>query len=279
MNILLKNCTIVTLIGFLLTAMISCNNPTGPRNAAPEEIPEEEESTGINSNPSTGLVAGIPLDGNDILTNSDVTISEGVTWETGLSGNAMRGDEDGDYLRIANEVIPESTTSGTVEVWIYQDCPEGEDNKWAGILHKGELTDFSDESWSLQYQGSEKIMFNYHYDLDGAHKYKSVVATQTLSSEAWHHVAVTWEYDEATGETTLILYLDGIENNRASFSGLGPMITSDGDLIVGSQLPEQYNGSYGHLTFMGLIDEIYIYDVVRTAEEISADYNVYASLF
>ncbi len=274
MKTLLKNCTRIFLIGFLFAAMISCSNPTGPRNSA-----SEEESTGINSNPSNGLVAGIPLDGEGILTNPDVTISDGVTWETGLSGNAMRGDEDGDYIRIAAETIPESTTAGTLEVWIYPDCPEGEDNKWAGILHKGELIDFTDESWSLQYQGTEKIMFNYHYDSNGDNAYKSVIAAQSVSADTWHHIAVSWSYDEASDETVLILYQDGVENNRASFTGLGPMLTSEGDLIVGSQLPEQYSGYYGHLTFMGLIDEIYVYDVVRTAEEIAADYNVYASLF
>ena len=118
-------------------------------------------------------------------------------------------------------------------------------------------------------------MFNYHYLVDGANRYKSVTATATLSENAWHHLAVTWKCDEGTGDVTLSIYLDGVLNNTAVHPGIGPMMDSDGDLIVGSQLPEQYNGTYGHLTFMGLIDEVSVYDHARTADEIRAAREVY----
>ena len=269
MNVHTKEKSMMLTAGLILLFLASCNNPTGARISD-----YSEPSTGIDSDPSIGLVASLPLEGDAIINHPDVTMSDSVTWEEGLSGNAMRGDEDGDFFRIADGSLPELTTAGTIEVWIYPEHTDTDDNYSAGILHKGDELDFSDEAWSLQNWNSEEIAFNYQYGSGGA-TYKQVKSTYKISVETWHHIAVTWNYDDVSGDTVLSLYIDGILDVNATYNGIGPMIDSDGDIIVGSQLPGPYNASFGHMTFMGLIDEVSLYDHPRSAEDILADYQVY----
>ena len=262
MNAKLTVNTMMILTGLLILSLASCANPTNPGLSVVET---SEPETGISEDPATGLIAGLPLEGDTILNNPDVVVSDGVEWVGGLSGNAMRGDEDGDFLRITDGALPELTSTGSVEVWVYPET----NTAWAGILHKGQEINFSDEAWSLQYEGGKKVRFYYYGETGNM----TITAGSVLTENEWHHLAVTWDWD---GDTTeLKLYIDGVLNQSVSATGKGPVKDSNGDLIVGSQLPEQYNASYGHLTFMGLIDEISLFNRMRTAEEIETAYQVY----
>ncbi len=272
MNAKLKMNIILTLTAVLILFMVSCTNPTGLNVTS-----YIEPSTGIDTDPVTGLIAGLPLEGDAILSNPDVFVSDTVTWETGLSGSAMRGDEDGDFFRITDGTLPELTTAGTVEVWIYPEHTVDSDNFSAGILHKGDEIDFTDEAWSLQNWNTEQIAFNYQPAEDGA-PYVQLISDDRISVENWHHIAVTWSCDDVSGDVNLKLYIDGVLNKSSVFAGIGPMVDSAGDLLVGSQLPEPYAAPYYHMSFMGMIDEISVYDQVRTASEIDSDYEAYSSI-
>ena len=255
--------TIIAAAGILTLA--SCANPAAPRLGDPDE-----PDTGISADPESGLVAGLDLEGDAILSNPDVIVSEGVEWTAGLSGNAMRGDEDGDYIRIADEALPELTSSGTVEAWVNPET----NTAWAGILHKGQEIDFSDESWSLQYDGGKKPRF-YLY---GESKSTYVTANLVLTTGEWHHLAAAWTVDESDA-LTVTLYVNGVAEATKTVADFGPVKDSAGDLIIGSQLPEPLTGglaSYGHVTFRGLIDVVRLYDVERSAAEIQADYDALA---
>jgi len=281
--------TILSITAVLLLALASCNNPVNTSLAAASDEPAVE--TGVNTDSDTGLVAGLALDGVAILNNPDIFVSDGVEWVEGLSGNAMRGDADGDFLRIADESIPQLTVIGSVEVWVK---PEG-DTSYAGILHKGVNPEvapgwyFVDESWTMLFHDNLKpYFFTVCVDADGTERTVGIKAVNEIELNKWSHLAATWIYDDVTGKTSIKLYVNGseadatIEVDYSTVSsipvGTGPVKETNGDLIIGSQLPEQYNASYGHFTFMGLIDEVSIYDVVRTAEEIQSDYQIFASV-
>jgi MSHA biogenesis protein MshQ len=104
-----------------------------------------------------------------------------------------------------------------------------------------------------------------------------LASDKAITKGEWSHLAATWIYNETTEETTVKLYVNGAEVSSKTVSGAGPVRDSDGDLLIGSQLPEEYNDDYGHFTFKGLIDEVSLYNHVRTAAEIQADYELFAS--
>lgn len=273
MNAKLKLNIILTLTAILILSLASCSNPAGMDLSKIQGTGSEEPETGIVTDPATGLIGGLPLEGDAILSNPAVTVSDGAEWVEGLSGNALRidrnEDPNGDFLRIDEEsgILPEFTTAGSVEVWVK---PEA-NASWAGILHKGELTNFTDESWSLQYNGSNQIMFNLNSDTKNA----SLNTGLVLVVDEWHHLAATWDVDE-TNTLTLKIYIDGVqEGSTLTVSDFGSVKDSDGDLIVGSQLPVAYNSGYGYISFLGLIDEISLFDRMRSSEEILAAYLQY----
>ncbi|MCK5736140.1 MAG: LamG domain-containing protein [Spirochaetaceae bacterium] len=289
--------SIISTASLLILALASCNNPTSTGLSAADSAPPPAPETGINVDPAIGLIAGLSLEGDAILDNPDVFVSDGVEWVEGLSGNAMFGDEDGDYLRIADGSLPELTITGSVEMWVK---PEGI-TIYSGILHKGESPDvttiidveryvyFIDETWSMQFHEELKPYFfvvceNEAGDLTTV----GLKANNQIGIDSWSHLAATWVYDEVSKKTDIKLYVNGSEADvtlEINFSeagsipnNIGPVRETDGDLIVGSQIPEQYDAEYGHLTFMGLIDEVSLFDDARTPEEVLADYQVYASI-
>ena len=254
--------TIMTLsLGLVFSIFISCTNPTGLSLAS---LP-----TGIDSDSGTGLVAGMDLD-SDLLLNIDgISMGGSVEWVPGLNGNAIRSDADGDFIRIADETLPELGNAGTVSVWIFSE----NDNAWAGIIHKGDEKDimntdgvwhYVDESWSLQYTDANSPYFF----LRGENGITTLDYAGSISQNQWHNIVVTWNYNSGTDIMDLAMYIDGVEVVSKSESGIGAAFDSDGDMIIGSQLPVSYDGTWGHMTFRGLIDEVFLFDHALSAAEI-----------
>ena len=290
--------TVLAVFSVLFLLLVSCNNPVNRSLAAIDQTADEPApETGIITDSATGLIAGIPLDGDTLLSYPGVSASldaEGVPsieWVEGLSGSALKNDEDGDYIRIADGTLPELTVSGTVEVWVK---PEG-NTYYAGILHKGENPDvapgwyFVDETWTMLFHDDLKPYF-FAVCENGAGDITTIglKADNEIELNQWSHLAASWNYDEISGETSIKLFVNGVEvpvTIEADYNivdvipnNVGPVRDTDGDLIIGSQLPEEYNSNYGHFTFIGLIDEVSLYNVERSAEEIRADYEVYSSI-
>lgn len=277
--------SIISMSALLLLILASCSNPMMTNLAA--------AANGINTDTAAGLIAEISLDGDALLSHFGVSVSENadgsasIEWVEGLSGAALKTDEDGDFIRIADGTLPELTVSGSVEVWVK---PEVEaDNYYTGILHKGDNPELNkdiwayvDEAWSLQFNDDcipAVAIICESEDDNGDQVLTNVglASDKAITKGEWSHLAATWIYNETTEETTVKLYVNGAEVSSKTVSGAGPVRDSDGDLLIGSQLPEEYNDDYGHFTFKGLIDEVSLYNHVRTAAEIQADYELFAS--
>ena len=130
----------------------------------------------------------------------------GVEWVPGLSGNAFRGDSDGEFIRVVDGSLPELTVSGSIEAWVY---PEGT-NVYTGIVHKGDNRDYSDEAWSLQfYYDLKPYFFVYCEDEAGTLTAVDVMSPVPLLLNTWSHLAATWTYDAVTEDIVLRLYVNG----------------------------------------------------------------------
>ena len=279
--------SIITITAILLLALASCTNPVSSSLSAADPVPVPE--TGIDVDSAIGLVAGLTLDSDILLSYPGVSVSEDaegnatIEWVEGLSGTALKGDENGDFIRIADGTLPELTVAGSVEVWVKPELNAV--NYYTGILHKGDNPEvitpewyFVDETWTMLFHADSKpYFFVVTESEDGTVTPVSLMADTAIVKGEWSHLAATWIYDELSKDTVIKLYVNGEVVVSKTLNGIGPVRDTDGDLIIGSQLPVPYNGS-DYYTFKGLIDEVSLYNVARSADEIMADYQVYASV-
>ena len=99
--------------------------------------------------------------------------------------------------------------------------------------------------------------------LDLATTDATLTVTGVLSINTWHHVSMTYE-DDADDEISL--YVDGRLVGTSTNGVGGPAATDTAALIIGGD-----NGTTAN--FDGTIDDVRVYQYVRTAEEIRLDYN------
>lgn len=173
----------------------------------------------------------------------------------------MEFDSASDYLIIPTDESNDLTNAGTIDLWIKPySIPE-----WGGIVHKGSESDWSDESYSLQYAYGNAITLTLTPVSGG---FILVRGTTDMSTRlnVWTHVVVTWNTEEAH------IYLNGVEDTLytqanyaetpVDFSMYPPFKNSTGDILIGKQVPDPTDG--GIYQFDGILSNVLIYDVYTT---------------
>jgi PKD repeat protein len=228
----------------------------------------EPEDSGVFVDEEEGVVAGMTLDEN-IDEDSPAELFGDVQWVPGISGSGMEFNEGGEYILLPDATELDLLNQGTVEVWIYPYTNIAA----AGIVHKGVEADFSDESFSLQYNQAGQVAFVLTND---SNKNSWVMSNEgLLSTNEWHHIVAAWDLND------VYLYIDGslVTDIKYYDSTVGwvtelpadfaPAKNSDGGLMVGSQPPYQ---SAWDLRFDGIIDNVLIYDRVLLITEVEDHY-------
>ncbi len=193
---------------------------------------------------------------------SDGTFTiEGAKTIAGAIGNALYFNR-GDYVRVPDSDSLTLASEGSIEVIILAYSHK----HYAGLVHKGVLKDFSDESYNLQFPGltgtDGTLRFTLFND-SGAFAY--VESTSKLAIDTWYYVAVTWD------ASAINLYVNGVlESSTANTTG--KVRDSAGDLIIGAQLPVEYSSAWSNLYFHGIIDMVRISGKAVSSSEISATY-------
>jgi len=88
-------------------------------------------------------------------------------------------------------------------------------------------------------------------------------ANSNVNDGRWHHVAVTVRENATISYPDVILYLDGFDDTRPATDPDAFNLTADQDVRIGSRPAS--NDRF----FMGLIDDVRIYDRVLRQEEIA----------
>jgi hypothetical protein len=194
-------------------------------------------------------------------------IADAETTE-GYHGNHNGLLFDGDPATVDYVIAPDSDAltlrnNGTVEVMVRVDSI----HPFAGIIHKGEKRDFSDEAWGIQlwnYQGSNARLLLMITGDNGS--WIGVYGTFDLQPGQWYHIVGTWD------STKLRLYVNGVLDSETD-NTTGGVRDTDGSLIIGAQLPEMYNAGYGNIGWDGVIDRVIIRSDTLNDDQVLTRYN------
>ena len=111
--------------------------------------------------------------------------------------------------------------------------------------------------------GTERVEFRVsEYRLRVEHGSGNRQGDTVVGDNQWHHVALTVEENSTISYPQVILYVDGEDDTRTGTSANAFNIVENFDLSIA----RQYNGA--NRWFIGLIDEVRVYDRVLSAEEI-----------
>ncbi|MBT7994654.1 MAG: LamG domain-containing protein, partial [Bacteroidetes bacterium] len=87
-------------------------------------------------------------------------------------------------IRISQNSSLNLSSQGTIEAWIYLSSYKD----FAGIIHKGDKKDFSDEAYTLQLWNNNKLYFAIS---NNSNSYQ-IQSTSSLQLSKWYHVSASW---------------------------------------------------------------------------------------
>ena len=175
----------------------------------------------------------------------DGTLNGDPQWVTGQLGGALDFDGD-DAVEIPHNSLLSITDEITISAWTYMRANAS-----------GEMSIVSKGGWAandLPYELTETpggVIYWQFYD-DGG---RDTCAPDSPPVDEWHHIAATYDGN------IFKCYIDGVLADEWAYAGTMPENTAS--VTIGQR-------SRGGTYFNGMIDEVRIYDVALTAEEVAA---------
>jgi hypothetical protein len=189
--------------------------------------------TGMYQDAEEQIVLGLPLQ-EAIPADSPVQTSGSPEIVDDGQRTGMCFDAEQDYLLVPADPANDLTHRGTIEAWLKPNTNVA----WAGIVHKGSQPDWSDEGYSLQYDGSGQLT------LAMTSEAGQTILVHTLHVPAagvWSYVVATWDEDEVH------LYVNGVDVVSSINIGFTSTVTtiaenypfrsSAGEVVIGTQVP------------------------------------------
>jgi len=201
----------------------------------------------------SGQVAYFRLDNNVIDSmgaGHDGTITGNPTWVSGQYSTAISLDGN-DFVEFANSDSMDFEKNFTWAAWVK--------TSGAGVIMS--VADAGTAAWSqggkMLYSGNNHLCFDVGWD-------GYVEGTTTINNGAWHHVAVTVEFETSSTLDTVKLYVDGNLDSNTTVRNVNKYTDAGKVFKMG------YAGSgtalSGYLT--GQIDDARVFSRALTASEI-----------
>ncbi|MFZ2521901.1 MAG: PQQ-dependent sugar dehydrogenase [Minisyncoccia bacterium] len=187
----------------------------------------------------------------DVSGNLNLGTIDGATWTlTGKYGNALIFDGSNDWVTVADSNSLDLTNSITIEAWVNPSIlPKG----WRTIVAKEQndgLMYYLYASSRSANQPAQGVFVN--------NAERNLVGGTRLAINTWTHVAMTYN------GSIQRLYINGVQ--VATRNQTGSMTNSTGVLRIGG------NNQFGEF-FNGMVDEVRIWNTVRTQTQIQTDMN------
>ena len=197
------------------------------------------------------LVVYLPLDEadpddfKDLSPNENDVTAEGGKSVDGRSGRAFKFDDTSEYVEVPNNENLNPTEEVTVEAWVYI---EKRPSAWSALVGKNPYS-VGYLMWIEAGMGPRGLIWvaGTRYNVD---------SRSMLTEKKWYHVCYTAKQGE------MKIYIDG-ELTGTTAIPKGEFGTNANALRVGGQ-----GGGTG---FEGIIDEVAVYSVALTPEEIKQD--------
>ena len=205
--------------------------------------------------PPNGLVSWWTGNSNtlDIIGNNDGTALAGLTYSSGVVDNAFQFDGVDDVVLVPSSTDLDITGDITIEFWARQTVFNVDNT----ILCKG--AEDAEKTFSIRFLGATpQFVFEDNTGMD------VVLTGPTFEDFQWHHYTYVRQGNQHQ------IYVDGFPFGSEVFTN--PPASSSGlPLTIGAQFNSQ-NTSYVNF-FGGELDEVSIYNVALTEEQIVAIYN------
>jgi len=185
-------------------------------------------------------------------------------WKRGVSGTALAFDGYTTVVRLSAEKAPHLAGSVTLEGWVALGAYPW---NWTPVVQQGH-----DERYYLGIGPHGHVRMA----VKAGDRVHSLDSEKQLKRRRWFHVAGT--YDQITG--TLRVFIDG-ELNGAMNIGTEGIAKSQSSIQIGqgkkmSQSDAvRVNSFPGTFSFDGLIDEVRIYDVALTPEQLAENHKAF----
>lgn len=168
----------------------------------------------------------------------------------GKIGNGMEFDGANDRVNCGNDESLNLTDALTIELWM-QPTAAGEGGPNAGPICKAEAA--VDWSWQLRYNAPGGFMgFQFNAEPGGS---TWISVQENLSPDEWYHIAGTFDGSE------IKCYLNGVVKGTGRMAGI---TGGNGSLLIGED---------GWVNvFVGVVDEVRIYNRALSEDEIQHNY-------
>ena len=206
---------------------------------------------GAADNVDPNLAGWWKLDGDALDSsgnNRHGTILGGSQFVPGLLGDALETAATGDRIEITDYSGVAGTQSRTVSAWIKTEVT-GEIISWG--------TNVDGEKWIFRVQATDGNAGAIRVEVGGGYS----VGSTDVRDGRWHHVAAVLVDDGSPDVNEITLYLDGSAEVVSATDG-EPINTASTGVVMIGEAPWPYR------PFVGLIDEVRIYDRALTQPEL-----------
>lgn len=171
------------------------------------------------------------------------------------------------YITDASQTGLDITGDITIEAWIKLEQLPSTAGSIFVITGKGDWGNaVNTRAYYFAINTSNKLFFSFSSDGGNSNVAgTSSDSTSLFTAGVWHHVAVTLDASASSME----LYVDGVNVADTESGSITSIYNSNNDFFVGSR---KANGTYTDF-FDGLIDEVRVWNDIRTSGEISANYD------
>lgn len=206
-----------------------------------------EEGSGTAANDTSGNA-----------NNGTITAGTG-SFTTGKYGKGYNFDNASTVVNTGSGSTLDALPAVTAEAWIK---PAGLGENSAGFILAKNVGTTPSSGWILQLGASNALTFT----VDGSTDLVRTTATNAFTTNAWSHIAVTWD-GVITTASSVHIYVNGVEASYATTTnGASRVSDASSTLYIG-------NDSTGAATFNGVIDDVKVYNYQRTQKQIVQDMN------
>ncbi|MCG9129291.1 hypothetical protein JT359_17010 [Candidatus Poribacteria bacterium] len=182
-----------------------------------------------------------------------------------IEGTALSLGGNLSYVEIKDsETINNSTEQVTVSTWVK---PNVFPNRYTPIIFKGDEWDdnFEKRSFLLNLMDNGSIQFAASPAM--THDVAIYSPAGSVKLNTWTHIAGVIDAKNNFQK----LFINGIEVSRSHFRGKNSIYKSSHPLRIGWTHEENHPW---HATFIGLIDDVRVWNIARTESEIQSDMNI-----